>query len=80
MFEELPGACLNWINDHPSKSELLLKVLSILHELSKEEKGVELLTQYEALEFLEEFRKHMTVRETNVEVAYIIDSGVSGDD
>ena len=29
-----------------------MKVLNLLQELSKEQKGCELLTQYEALEFL----------------------------
>jgi hypothetical protein len=45
-----------------------MKVLHILLEVSETEKGARLLKEYEALEFLEGFRKYIRTHENNTEV------------
>lgn len=50
----------HWINENsPINKECLFKVLSILFRYTLTEDGIKLLADYEAMEFLEEFRRFL---------------------
>lgn len=59
---------MEWINDHQTKSTFLLKSLQIINYYTKTNFGLQILKQYEALDFFEGFKEHLLKSTSDMKV------------
>lgn len=66
---ELPPVLMEWINSHQDKTLVLLKALQIIDHYARHNLGIQILRQFEALEYFEGFKQYLvSVRGMEVDI------------